>query len=77
MAKVVKRTKRQTTVIVTLSEKEAEVLYFVLRLIGGSNETPRKHTNEISEALYEAGIEQKEYQLDSGVANRIYFAEPR
>lgn len=86
MAKATKRTEKQTKLVIVdvpvgvtleLSIEEAECLYMVTCLIGGSKyETARRFTSAIERALLEAGIESElndeRFQVLEGHSS-IYF----
>jgi hypothetical protein len=65
------------SVILELSGNEVEALRYVLLRVGGSPDTTRrKHTDAISRALTEAGIEIPSFARSEVVANgSIFFKE--
>lgn len=68
-----KKHSREYTVTLELCAAEAEVLFFVMRNIGGSpDNTPRAQTQAISAALSSAGVEETRYKTDER-ADEIRF----
>lgn len=52
----------------TLSEAEAEVLYGVLRRVGGPSAGPRGKVDSILGALATSGVKRREYSWGDGLA---------